>query len=86
MRLSELVGGRDVRDFVRQPEILEPGRAGNVKMVNGMKIVIEARLGDLLGGEASAVGEAPFDQQDLQASLGEISTPARLTASIWLDD
>jgi hypothetical protein len=34
-------------------------------MVDRMKVVIEAGFGDLLGGEASAVMEAPLDQQDL---------------------
>ena len=72
MRLAELVARRDVGHPAIEPEILEPGRLGDVEMVDRMQVVIEARPGHLAGRKPAAIGQAAFDQQDLQARPGEI--------------
>jgi len=71
--LAEFVARRDVGDAVFQAEILEPRRFGNVEMIDRMQIVIEARRSDFFGGQAPAILQAPVDQQDVQAGLGQIT-------------
>ena len=62
VRLAEFVARRDVGDAVFEAEILEPRRFGNMEMIDGMQIVIEARRGHFFGSEAAAVLQAPVDQ------------------------
>jgi hypothetical protein len=44
VRLAEFVARRDVSNAVFEAEILEPRRFGNMEMIDGMQIVIEASL------------------------------------------
>src|SRR5215468_1050231 len=73
MRLPELVARRDVGDLVVQPQVLEPGRLADVEMIDGMQIVIEARLGDLARRKSATVAEPSLDQQNIEASAREIA-------------
>ncbi len=53
--------------------ILEPRRFGNVEVIDRMQVVIEAGGGDFFSRQSAAVLQAPVDQQDAQAGLGEIA-------------
>ena len=64
VRLTELVARRDVSDAVFKTEVLEPRRLGNVEMIDGMQIVIEARRRHFLGREPAAILQPAVDQQD----------------------
>jgi hypothetical protein len=58
---------------ILEPEILEPGRLGNVEMIDRMEVVIETGRGRLFGHQAAAVFEAAVDQQNVQARFGEVA-------------
>jgi hypothetical protein len=73
VRLAELVTRRNVGDTVFKTEVFEPRRLGNVEMIDGMQIVVEARRRHFLGREPAAILQAPVDQQDAQARLRQVA-------------
>jgi hypothetical protein len=73
VRLAEFVERRDVGDAVFEAEILEPRRVGDVEMIDGVQIVIEARRRDFFRGQAAAILQAPVDQQNVQARFRQIA-------------
>ena len=62
MRLAQLVARCDVGHAIGEPEILEPGRLADVKVIDRMQVVIEARLRDFLRREAATILQAAIDQ------------------------
>src|SRR5262249_21369739 len=56
-----------------ETEVLEPRRLADMKVIDGVQVVIEARLGRLLGGKTAAVVEPTLDNEDVESSLGEIA-------------
>src|SRR6185503_20693218 len=73
MRLAELVARRDVFDAVAEVQILEPRRLADVKMIDRMQVVVEARRGGLLRHQRAAVLQAAVDEENLEAGFGEIT-------------
>src|SRR5262245_28163110 len=73
LRLAELVARRDVSDLVGKPQVLEPRRLGDMKMIDRMQIVMEAGLGHLLRGEPAAIAEPAFHRKNLETGFGEIA-------------
>jgi hypothetical protein len=73
MCLAELVARRDVGDAVFEPEVPEPRRFGDVEMIDGMQVMIEAGRRGLLGHQAAAILQAAVDEQNAQTCFGEIA-------------
>ena len=86
VRLAELVARRDVGDTLVEPQVVEPRRIGNMEMIDGMRVVIEAGCGDLPGRKAAAILQAAIDQQDLQAGFGEVAAEDQAVMSGADDD
>ena len=84
--LAEFVWRRDVLDAIPKAQIMEPGGLGNVKVIDGVEVVIEARLCRLLGAEPAAVIEPPLHQQNLQARPRQIAAEHQTMVSRANDD
>src|SRR6185312_11344430 len=72
MRLAELIARRDVGDALPQVQILEPRRLADMKMIDGMKVVIEAGQRCFACAQAAAISQAAIHQQNVQTGAGEI--------------
>ena len=86
MGLRQFVARRDVVHALADAEILEPRRLGDVEMIDRMQVVIEAWQRHFLGGEAAAVAQPTFHQQNLQAGASEIGAEDQAMMSGADDD
>jgi hypothetical protein len=73
MRLAKLIAWRDVADALGKVQVLEPGRLGDVEVIDGMQVVIEAWRRDLLRRQSAAVLQAAIDQQDVEPAFGKLT-------------
>ena len=71
--LAELVTRRDVGDAFVQVQVPEPRRLADVKMIDRMKVMVEARQGDFARGQSAAIGEPAVDQQNVEPRTGKIT-------------
>lgn len=66
MRLAELIAPGELIDAVGEAEVVEPGRLGNVEMIDGMQIVVEARQRRFFRAEPSAVFQPAIHEQHVE--------------------
>ena len=85
VRLPEFITRRDIGDAILEPEIAKPRRLGNAEMIDGMKVVIEARQGGFLGHQAAAIVQPAIDDENFQAGAREI-TPQHEALMTRADD